>query len=230
MEPTRLSLVLRVTTGAERLAQAVNEALAAAARYAPEYELIIVDDGADEAVAAVAGRLAATHQQVALIRHQRPRGYRRSLYDAWGLARGTLIVARDLAGPSGAGSLTRLLEAAPGYAVVLGYREPRPSGVERWLQFLLARLAGTPDLRDPALGLACFRADLREHFHPDGPDGITHATIYAAARRQGLAVTQVAVVPGLASTDPRHQTQRAVLAGGLAALVGGLWLVRKRRR
>lgn len=230
MESPQLSLVLRATTNGERLAQAVVEAMSAAARASSGYELIIVDDGGDEALGAVAGRLAATHQHVALIRHQRRRGYRRSLYDAWSVAQGQIIVARDLDGAAGAGGIARLLDLAPTHAVVLGYREPGVAWPAAWGQRLVARVSGAPDLRDPLLGLACFRTELRDLLSPDGPDAMAHATIYAGARQRGLAVSQIAVPPRSDQADLTSQTQRAALAGSVAALLGGLWLLRRRRR
>lgn len=254
MHQFSLSVVLPVGVESRTLATTVAECLSLVAQHGADLELIIADDRSDAAAAAVADRLAATHSSVAVIRYPRRRGYRQTLHDAWGAARGEYIAALDIAGPAAAADIARLLPAAPAHAAILGYRVPPP---RRLAEVLFAAALGvrvTPEVRDPSLGLGLFRADLRDLLSPDGPAALAHAEIYAAARRRGLAVTQVAVAgkaarvapPSLADlasalayrdaaaragADPeRHARQGAAVGAGVILAAGGVWLLRRLRR
>lgn len=246
MEQFSLSVVLPVGGRAGALAATVAECLALGAGSGADLEIIIADDASDDATAALADRLAATHSAVAVIHYPRRRGYRRTLLDAWGVARGQYLVALDVAGPAAPGDIARLLAAAPGHAAVFGYRVRRP---RRPSEVAFAAAVGAlvaPALRDPALGLALFRADLRDLLAPEGPDALAHAELYAAARRRGLPIAQVAVgtrrerapAPSLADIGaalragappgPRGRPRNA--AAGLLLAACGLWLIRRLRR
>lgn len=251
MDQFSLSVVLPVGGRSGPLAAAVAECLALGAQAGADLELIIADDASDDGAAALADRLAATHSSVAVIHYPRRRGYRQTLRDAWGVARGQYIAALDIAGPAAPSDIARLLPAAPGHAAVLGYRVPpprRPAEVA-FAAAVHARLA--PDIRDPALGLGLFRADLRDLLSPDGPDALAHAELYAAARGRGLPIAQVAVGgrgrssragapsladigsalrPGHAAGPPRRARQGAAAGAGVLLAACGLWLVRRLRR
>jgi LPXTG-motif cell wall-anchored protein len=188
-----------------------------------------------------------------VIHYPRRRGYRQTLYDAWGVARGTYIVALDIAGPAAAADIARLLPAAPEHVAVFGYRVPAP---RHPFEALFAAAAGArvaPGLHDPALGLGLFRADLRDLLSPAGPDRLAHADIYAAARLHNLSIAQVAVpgktartappslgdtiaalAPRGAEAAPPHPAARsrqgAAVGAGMLIAAGGLWLLRRRRR
>lgn len=251
MDQFSLSIVLSVGAGAGALAANVAEALALAAAHRAELEIIIAHDGGAGESAATADRLAATHSAVAVIHYPRRRGYRRTLLDAWGAARGQYIAALDLSSPARAADLARLLAPAPAYAAVLGYREPPPLGLAERSFAAAVGLRVGPGLRDPGLGLGLFRADLRELIAPEGPDALVHAELFIAAQRRGLAVTQVAV-PGnvvrapapsfsdLAATlahsasdapPPEGRSRRGAAVGaGMLLAAWGVWLLRRWRR
>jgi glycosyltransferase involved in cell wall biosynthesis len=227
VEQISLSIVLPVRADARRLAAAAAECLAIAASQPGAVEIIIVDDAADHDTARLADRLAVTHSSVAVLRFRRRVGYRRALHDAWGAASGQYLIAFDPGGPARASDIPRLLAAAPGHVAVLGYREPPPRGLREYAFATTARRMA-PDLRDPGLGLALFRADQRDLLDPSGPDSLTHAAAYAKARRHGLSVTQVSVSSGAGAPVPAHPS--GALGLGLLVAAGSLWLLRRLRR
>lgn len=251
MDQLTLSIILPVGEASGSLAATVAECLTLAARHGADCEIIIADDGS---VAALADRLAATHSSVAVIHHSRRRSYRHALRDAWAVARGEYIAALNLAGPAPAAAIARLLPAAPAHAVILGYRVPPPRRPAEALFAAAVRARVAQDLRDPALGLGLFRADMRDLLQPDGPDALAHAEIYAGARRRGLPIAQVAVAarpagaaaPSLAdlaaavayrgatppaATDPEQRTRRGAGVGaGVILAAWGVWLLRRWRR
>lgn len=242
-----LSVVLPVSDAPAALAPTVAECLGLAAQHDLDLEIIIAEMSGDAAAAASADRLAATHSSVAVLRYQRRRGYRRALHDAWGVARGAYVAALDPAGPAGPADLARLLAAAPGHAAVFGYREPAPRNPAARLFAAAVGARLDPTLRDPALGLALLRADLRDLLSPDGPDALALAELFAAARRRGLPVAQVAVSgrPGRAAapslsatvaalsrgaTADEGRPARGAAVGGILLAACGVWLLRRLRR
>jgi hypothetical protein len=242
-----LSVILPISGGADLLAATVAECLALSALQNADVEIIIADASGDSRQAAVADRLAATHNAVAVIRYPQRMGYRQILHDAWGVARGAYVAALYLGGPGTPSDIGRLLPALPGHAAVFGYREPparRPAEAV-FSALIRARLA--PGLRDPALGLGIFRADLRDLLSPAGPDSLTHAALYAAARRRGFTVAQVAVAgkpsynrisladlsAAITNGDAPATTvaPRGTVVGiGVIFAACGLWILRRLRR
>ncbi|NTU83611.1 MAG: glycosyltransferase family 2 protein [Chloroflexales bacterium] len=253
MEQFSLSIVLPVCNVAPSLAAAVAECQAVAAQHTADYELIIADDASTDGTSDLADRLAAFNAPVAVIHYPRRRGYRMALYDAWGAARGTYVAALDLAGPAAAADLARLLPIRLGHAAIFGYRVPPPRRPAEALFATAVAARVAPGLRDPALSLGLFRADLRAMLAPEGPDALTHADLFVAARRQGLSIAQVAVqgkaartaAPSLADTlaalsqrgtEPAaaspagRSRQGAAVGAGMLVAAGGLWLLRRWRR
>lgn len=247
MQQLSLSVVLPVSGGADSLAATVAECLALSALQGADVEIIIADASGDGRQAAVADRLAATHSAVAVIRYPQRMGYRQILYDAWGVARGAYVAALHLGGPATAADMARLLPALAGRAAVLGYREPPARRPAEAIFSALIRARLAHGLRDPALGLGIFRADLRDLLPPEGPDRLAHAALYGAARARGHTIAQVAVsgrpdYPRVSLADlsaalshpgapgPGGAPRGATLGAGVVLAAGGLWLLRRRRR
>ncbi|NCC37216.1 MAG: glycosyltransferase [Chloroflexia bacterium] len=243
MEQFPLSIVLVVSHRSTGLAAAVAECLALAAARTMETEIILVDDGCSRDLVQQIDRFAALHAPIVLMRYPQRRGYRSALYDAWSAARGSYLIALDLSRPALPSALPRLVAGAPGYAAVLPYREPPSHTLRDRLLALLGRRHDAT-LRDPALGLALLRGDLRQYCRPTGSDLFVHAEIYAAARQHGQPVTQVAL-PGLAvqaqaslrpsfpssaPNPPGQAHQRVALRAGILAFASGWWLLRRWRR
>jgi glycosyltransferase involved in cell wall biosynthesis len=224
MAQVQLSILLSAGINTRRLSTAVAECLSIAAQQSTPCEIIIIDNTGDHATSRLADRLAAIHNSVAVLRFNRRTGYRQALHEAWGAASGQSIAVLDLNGPASAVSIPRLLSAAPGHAAVLAYREPPSRSLrERTFAVMARRIA--PDLRDPTLGLALFRADMRDLLDASVPDSLTHSAAYATARQRGLSVAQVAV-PAHSEADSSSRPSNALGIGMLIA-AGSLWLLRR---
>ena len=233
-----LSLVLPVTNVVASLAAIIAECQTVAAAHTPDYEIILADDASSDGTGELADRLAAIHTPVAVIHYPHRRGYRQALYDAWGVARGTYVVALALAGPATVADIARLLPAAPDHAAIFGYRVPSPRHPAERLFAALAKLRVAPGMHDPLLGLGLFRNDLRDLLPPNGPDALTHAELYAAVRQQHHKIAQIAV-PSHAETAARGTfgatgaalgQRGSVVGAGVLIAAGSLWLRYRWRR
>lgn len=253
MEQFSLSIVLPVNNVSPLLAAAVAECLTVAARHTAEFEIIIADDASADGTSELADRLAAIHTPVAVIHYPRRRGYRQALYDAWGVARGTHVIALAVAGPAAVADIDRLLPARLDHAAIFGYRVPAPRHPAESLFALTVGTRIAPGMHDPALGLALFHSDLRDLLTPEGPDALTHAHLYAEAQRRGISIAQIAVPgkaarpapPSLADTAAAiayrgtgvpsadaagSSRQGAALGAGVLLAAGSVWLLRRWRR
>src|SRR5438105_3990071 len=92
--PRSLSLILPAYNEAAGIA----EADAALARFAGDYEILVVDDGSRDDTAAVVGALARDRPRVRLLRHEANRGYGAALRSGFEAARGDLVAFTDADG------------------------------------------------------------------------------------------------------------------------------------
>lgn len=255
MNDRTLSIVLPTHNGAANLIKVVQECLAVAPRYCTDYEVIIVDDGSQDATAELANNLAATCDPVMVIHLPRPRGYTHALLSGWSAARGDYVLALDMEGAIGSGELARLAPYIGQYAIVAGYRL-RPPARERVATRLANLLLGI-DVRDSGCHFSLFRADLLHTLNLDTSAPWSAIEIFARARRHGVSCIQVGVNaqprPGSArrgpgawdlarlwmrlrralpsdDTPPARPLwkQKAALGAGLAAVAWGFWMLLRR--
>src|SRR4051812_38052442 len=75
--------------------RAVASALAALRRLAPQYEVVVVDDGSRDRTKAIADRLAGADSHVRVVHHETNRGYGAALRSGLAAARYSLVVLAD---------------------------------------------------------------------------------------------------------------------------------------
>lgn len=237
-----LSLILPVCNGAEHLAAAVSEALIVLPRHAASYELIIVDDGSRDSTGPLADRLAARHEPVLVTHRPQPIGFGRALYEGWRLARGSHIIATDIGGLSSLTDLGRMLAQGEHHTVVVGARlGRRTSATAR----IASRMAGV-ELYDPSHRFALVQAQVLDTLGLENLGSLAHIQLLLRARASGLPTLQVELrdlqgwgagygQPNLhdlllvqmsASSGLLGRPARAIIGAGLAAAVGGAWLLR----
>jgi len=88
--PASLSVFFPAYNDAGTIASMVIRAVAAAAALTPDYEVIVVNDGSQDATAAIADELARTYSHVRVIHHPKNRGY------GGALQTGILSATKDL--------------------------------------------------------------------------------------------------------------------------------------
>jgi dolichol-phosphate mannosyltransferase len=199
-------LVLPTYNEAENLEPLVE---AARAKLPPEARVLIVDDGSPDGTGEVADRLAARHENVAVLHRPRKEGlgpayiagFREALAGGAGL-----VLEMDADFSHDPAYLPRLLEEAKRADVVLGSRYVRGGGVSDWGPLRravsrggssYARLVLGVDVRDLTGGFKCFRREVLEAIDLDEITTRGYAfqveMTYRAIRR-GFRVSEVPIV------------------------------------
>src|SRR4051812_46482933 len=198
-----LSLILPAYNEAAGIAEAVAEADDALARFAGDYEIVVVDDGSRDDTAAAVAEIARHRPRVRLLRHDVNRGYGAALRTGFEAARGDLVSFTDADGQFDLADLERLTSLADQAPVVVGYRVRRQDPWRRrffsWgYNQLVRRLVGTR-VRDCDCALKVFRRDVLAQLLPDSTHFFVNTEMLTRARQQGLKVVEVGV---------RHQARR----------------------
>lgn len=125
-----LSIVLPCFNEAGNVARAVRDAMLAASRVTARHEVIVVDDGSDDATARIGARLAQTHASVRLILHTTNRGYGAAVRTGIEAARMPYVLITDADRQFDLGEIVRLVDRLEGADVVVGHRLRRndPAG------------------------------------------------------------------------------------------------------
>ena len=200
------------------------------------FEVIVVDDGSDDATPDVVRAAAARDPRVRLLRHEENRGKGRAVRAGVLASRGAfvLVTDADLSTPPADAAL--LLDVARrGTPVVVGSRRLRGARIlvrqplhREAIGFAFAalrRLLVLPSVRDTQCGFKVFEARAaKDIFSRSVEDGFVYdVEILALARDRGYAIAEVAV---RWADDPRTQV-RAVPAS-LSMLLGLLRLSARR--
>ncbi len=114
------------------IASMVIRAVQAASALTPDYEVIVVNDGSEDATAAIADELARTYSHVRVVHHQGNRGYGGALQTGFRSASKNLIFYTDGDGQYDPAEMTDLWRAMqPGIDVVTGYKISRSDPLHR---------------------------------------------------------------------------------------------------
>jgi glycosyltransferase involved in cell wall biosynthesis len=254
-----LSLVLPTRNDAPGLAAIVHECLDVLPAYFSDYEIIIVDDGSQDATAQRADYLAATCEPVMVIHHAHPRGYGRALVHGLSVARGDYLLCLDISSTVHAHELVRLMPFVEHYDVIIGHRlEPAGRGGQlfrRLVNWLFAL-----DLQDTGCRLTLFRADQFQWAELLSRSPLVHIELYVRAIQRRATYVQVGLAHNaeeqshvfthigiwlwwellrlrfrLGSADttaPMRRPlwrQKTTLGAGVAAIAGGIWFLLRRR-
>lgn len=254
-----LSLVLPARNDAPGLAATVRECLDVLPAYFADYEIIIVDDGSQDATSERADYLAATCEPVMVIHHPHPRGYGRALVHGLSVARGDYLLCLDVSSPVRVRELVRLMPFVGHYDVIIGHRLAhagrRAQVFRRLVNWLFAL-----DLRDTGCRLTLFRADQLQPGELLSHSPLVHIELYVRAIQRRATYVQVGLAYD-AEAQPHEFTrigvwlwwevlrmrfrlgssdtvttarrplwrQKTALGAGVAAIAGGIWFLLRRR-
>ncbi len=118
------------------IAETVTRCVEVLSVIAPDYEIVVVDDGSRDRTGAIADALAAANPRIRVVHNQPNRGYGGALIAGFDAATKSLLFFMDSDGQFDIQDLALLLaKREEGHRVVLGYREKRQ---DAWMRKLNA--------------------------------------------------------------------------------------------
>lgn len=198
-----LSLILPAYNEAAGIAEAVLEADDALAKFARDYEIIVVDDGSWDDTASIVNRLAVSRPTIRVFQHQINRGYGAALRTGFEAARGDLIAFTDADGQFDLADLEKLIALTDRAPIAVGIRVDRQDPAQRrfysWgYNQLVRRLLGTR-VRDCDCALKVFRREALEKLLPESRQFFVNTEMLTRARQQHFSVAEIGV---------RHRARR----------------------
>lgn len=216
-----LSIVLPCLNEEDSLAPVLRDARAAGRRAAAEYEIIVIDDGSQDATAVI----AAAETDVRVIRHETNRGRGAAVRSGLAAARMPYVLITDADGQCDLRQIDRLAPLLQRADIVVGRRRsPRRPWMRRvadrgWYRSL-QRVAPLP-VHDPDCSLALLRRDVLDGIVLASDGRALGAELLIKCVRAGARVTEVSVdcEPRRAGGRPhRRSCARLSPNGDLVAL------------
>jgi dolichol-phosphate mannosyltransferase len=192
-----VSLVLPVRNVEASIRQAVLEADAILSELASAYEVIVVDDGSQDATAVIVDALRTDHPCVRLVGHSRRLGDGASLRTGFEVARYPCVAFTDAEGRFNLNDLAWMVPLTDRAPVVVGYRTPRRDTWQRclcsWCYNLLVRVILGTRVRDCDCALKVFRKEALAFLLPRATGLFINAEMLTRARLGGYDVIEVPV-------------------------------------
>jgi dolichol-phosphate mannosyltransferase len=214
-------LVLPAWNESESIGRAIEQADEALAAIASQYEIVVVDDGSADDTSAKVRELAATLENVRLVRHQVNQGYGAALRSGFAAARHDLVVFTDADCQFDLTELDRLVLLAQRHQVVCGYRIDRQDSPLRCLYSRvynqLVRCLLPIGVRDVDCALKMFHRGVLDELKPTTDGFLVNAELLTQARFHGYSVVEVGV-----SHRPRAAGKSTVSASHIPIVLASL--------
>jgi glycosyltransferase involved in cell wall biosynthesis len=164
---------------------------------AETWEIIVVDDGSQDATGAICDELAAAHPQVHRIHHSTNLGYGAALKSGIIAAKHDLIFFTDSDGQFDLKELRQLIRWSKQYQIVAGYRKRRRDPAYRLLNALgwkvLVRIVLGVKVRDIDCAFKLFHREVFNHVQIRSVGAMVNTEILAQAIRLGMRMHEVEV-------------------------------------
>ncbi|MFM8386958.1 MAG: glycosyltransferase family 2 protein [Planctomycetia bacterium] len=188
-------------------------------------EVIFVNDGSRDGSSAVLDRLRARDARIRVLDHDRNHGLTAALDCGFRHARGAVIGMCDADLQNPPGELARLLDALPGYDMVIGWRKHRD---DPWLKRISSRIGNGwrnwrtgEQVHDTGCGLKVFRREVIERIKLY--NGL-HRFLATLARYEGFRVTEVVVAHRPRASGTSHYGVWNRMFRGMRDTRGVRWL------
>ncbi|MBS3733615.1 MAG: glycosyltransferase family 2 protein [Phycisphaerae bacterium] len=178
----------------ERVAGAALEVLPT---LADDWEVILVDDGSADATGEIIDRLAAGHERIRAVHHQRNGGYGAALRSGFAAATKDYVFYTDGDGQFDLTELGKLLALRDPGVIVSGYRARRRDGIVRRLNarcwgWLVKRMLGFR-CRDVDCAFKLYPRELFGRIELKSTGALIDAEVLARAARLGYEIRDVPV-------------------------------------
>ena len=193
----RLSLVFPVFDEELNIGVLLDTALDVAPQLAPDFEIVVVDDGSRDGSAREVHARAAADRRIRMVHHPSNLGYGAALRSGLREARGELVFFSDADLQFDLSELAALLHHTERFDVVAGYRAPRRDPVGRrllaWGWGLLVRMLFGLPVRDIDCAFKVFRRPVLESMPIASIGAFVNTEILVRARHAGYRIRQVPV-------------------------------------
>jgi len=194
---TPLSLCMPCYNEADVIVDCLEGACAVLPEFLEEFEIIVVDDGSQDATAELVERCARQDDRIRLIRHDTNQGYGAAVTTGLRAARGEWICFTDGDGQFNLLDLPQLLVWASEFDVVVGYRYQRADhGLRRFnahgWNWLIRCMLGVR-VRDLDCAFKLFHRRVVERLQLTSQGACINAEILAQCFRGGLTIHEVPV-------------------------------------
>jgi glycosyltransferase involved in cell wall biosynthesis len=192
-----VSAVMPAFNEGANLERAIGRLSAALRAQAPNFEIIVVDDGSRDQSQAVLERLMPDHPTLRVVRHAENRGYGAAVRSGFDAARLPWIFLIDADNQFDPAEIGLLLAQAAEADIVAGYRRHRRDPLLRRLNalafFTLARIMLGPLARDVNCAFKLIRRDLlaRMVLHAEG--ALINTEVLVLARQIQARIVEVPV-------------------------------------
>ena len=195
--PPALSLVFPVFDEAENLGPLLTSALQTAARLAPDFEIVLVDDGSRDGSRQLIDRWCRQHARIRAVYHNTNGGYGSALRSGLREARGDLVFFSDADLQFDLSEIEKLLEHSENFDIVAGYRSPRrdpwPRAWIAWVWGSLVRGVFDLSVRDIDCAFKIFRREVLETIPLAAIGAFINTEILVRSRAAGFRIYQVPV-------------------------------------
>lgn len=193
-----LSVVLPAYNEEQVIAQTVTRCAAVLEALAPDYEIIVVDDGSRDRTGPIADQLAAMNPRVRVVHNRPNRGYGGALIAGFNAASKGLSFFMDADGQFDIRDLAALLRLREqGHRVVLGYRQRRRDPfmrlVNAWGWNRLVRLLFGLRVRDVDCAFKLFDTALVHAADVQAAGAMVNTELLVKLSKLGVPFVQVPV-------------------------------------
>lgn len=196
-EVPSISLVLPAYNEQEVIVQAIDESEAALSALTDDYEILVVDDGSDDATASLVEELARNSDHVILLRQPRNLGYGAALRRGFEAATKQLVGFTDADCQFDLTELDRLVLLTRDYDIVCGYRIDRQDTFRRCFYSnvynTIVRIFLGTGVRDCDCALKLFHRKVLVKLPISTNGYLVNAEMLTQARQQNMSIVEVGV-------------------------------------
>ena len=193
-----LSVILPAYNEEAVIRQTVERCVAVLAVLAPEYEIIVVDDGSRDRTGEIAEALAAANPRIRVVHNRPNRGYGGALIAGFNAASKYLIFFMDADGQFDIRDIAELLRVREqGARAVLGYRrhrrDPFMRHINAWGWNLLVSLLFGLHVRDVDCAFKLYDANLVRVVNVQAEGAMVNTEMLVKLSKLGIPFVQVPV-------------------------------------
>lgn len=195
--PGKLSLVLPAHNEQDNIEIVVRDALATLPEYAPDFEILVVNDGSRDDTGKIIDRLHQKHPQVVPIHHPVNRGYGGALISGFSASTGDFVMFMDADRQFDIRDIRLLAPFVDLFDIIAGFRMERSDPIHRRINAeifnLAVRILFGVHMRDLDCAFKIFRGEQIRSLSLTTSGALINAEIQSKLRRQGATLVQVGV-------------------------------------